>query len=255
LHVRGTVADAETVVAIVGARAASARGMTTAFELAFALGGRRSMIVSGGAIGIDGAAHRGAIDAGAATLAVLGCGVDVTYPARHRGLFERIVVGGGGLVSTYADGTPPLGYQFVARNAVIAGLADAVVVVEASANSGSLHTARSAARIGRIVAAVPGTTGTDALLAAGASLVETADDVIAALAGTPRRIRAGAIDDRAARVLGAIDGIVSDDELAARTGLDTRAVACALFDLEAAGLVVALPGSRFRTTPLAAEAR
>jgi DNA processing protein len=245
------------VVAIVGARAATAHGSATAHGLATELGRRGAVIVSGGALGIDAAAHRGALDAGVPTIAVLGCGVDVVYPPRHRALFDRIVDGGGALVSTYAAGTQPLAGQFVARNAIVSALADVVVVVEASARSGSLHTARFAARQGRIVAAVPGSTGTDRLLTAGAALIETADDVIAAVDGSPRRMRAGTIDDRAAHVLRAIDDdrVVSGDDLVARTGLAPRAVTCALLDLEDAGLVIALPGSRFRTTPLAAEAR
>ena len=129
-------------------------------------------MVSGGALGIDTAAHAGALDAGAATTVVLGSGVDVLYPDRNRALFAAVVDRGGALVSTFPMGAQPRPGQFVARNRIIAALADVVVVVSAGPASGSLHTARHAAALGRRLAAVPGSPGTQALLTAGAALVE-----------------------------------------------------------------------------------
>ena len=124
------------------------------------LAGKGIVIISGGAFGIDAAAHEGALAAAAApTFAVLGCGVDVTYPDRHGPLFARIVATGG-LLSEYAPGTPPRAGQFPARNRIIAALGDAVIVVEAAYRSGALITAALARSLGRPVLAVPGSSGT-----------------------------------------------------------------------------------------------
>ncbi|MGE5184075.1 MAG: DNA-processing protein DprA, partial [Acidobacteriota bacterium] len=128
LHVRGQLAEGPAV-AIVGARAASARGMDRAHALARHLAERGVHVVSGGALGIDGAAHRGA--GAASTTVVLGSGVDVPYPRRHAPMFDQIARGGGALVSLLADGTEPRRGTFVQRNPLIAALAEVVVVVEA----------------------------------------------------------------------------------------------------------------------------
>jgi DNA processing protein len=140
-------------------------------------------IVSGGALGIDAAAHRGALAAGGRTWAVLGCGIDVLYPDRHAELFERIRAHGG-LLSEYGPGVQPRAGQFPARNRIVAALGRAVLVGEARQGSGALITARLAAKLGRPIFAVPGSFGTDALIESGkARPVETAADVLAGLAG------------------------------------------------------------------------
>src|SRR6185436_17484206 len=139
-----------------------------------ALARRGWAVVSGGAFGIDAAAHAGALDAGAETYAVLGCGVDVVYPDRHAALFARIA-GRGGLISQFAPGTRPHMKHFPQRNAVVAGLCDAVIVVEAALKSGALITAEVARKAGQRLLAVPGTPGTDALLSAGALPVTGAE--------------------------------------------------------------------------------
>ncbi|HMF43516.1 MAG TPA: DNA-processing protein DprA, partial [Polyangia bacterium] len=150
-------------LAIVGARAASTAMCRLASELAASAARRGFTIVSGGALGIDAAAHRGALDAGGVTFAVLGCGVDVVYPDRHAALFAEVAAAGG-LLSEYEPGTQPRHGQFPARNRIIAALAETVLVVEAGFASGALITARAAAKLGRKLLAVPGSPGTDDLI-------------------------------------------------------------------------------------------
>ena len=167
-------------VTIVGSRAASAAGLAQAAAVAAAVAERGGLVISGGALGIDAAAHRGALDASGATCAVLGCGVDVVYPQRHAGLFARIREQGC-LLSSYPPGSPPIRRHFPERNELMAALADLVVVVQADLDSGSLITVAHARRHGRRVAAFAGSAGTDAALAQGARLVRTAADVLALL--------------------------------------------------------------------------
>jgi DNA processing protein len=227
LHVRGTLSEAPSV-AIVGARAAGRLGMDRAHAAARHLADRGVRVVSGGALGIDGAAHRGAL---ATTTVVLGSGVDVAYPARHAGLFDQIVAMGGALASLLPDGTQPRPGTFPQRNPLIAALADVVVVVEAQLRSGSLSTARAARELGRIVVAYPGSPGCDRLLATGAAIAETPGDVVSALAGSPRMPRAPEteLDSELARVRrAAATGVRSVDALVDATGLPVRAVLRAL---------------------------
>jgi DNA processing protein len=197
LWVRGDVpAAGQPVVAIVGARAASDASCRRAHALAVALGRQGVAIVSGGAFGIDAAAHQGALDAGAATFAVLGCGVDVVYPDRHDQLFAAIATQrelGGGLLSEYPPGFTARAGQFPARNRIIAALADVVIVIEAGWRSGALSTVAEARRLGRPVMATAGSPGTDRLLGrrSGAAVHEEAgvDSVRALLAGRPAQPR------------------------------------------------------------------
>src|SRR5262249_26427301 len=136
----GRMPAGRPIVAIVGSRGASGRGLVLARGLAAALAERGAVIVSGGAIGIDAAAHEGA---GGRTVAVLATGLDRPYPARHAGLFAAIVAAGGALASPFPDGTDVRRWQFLRRNEVIAEMAEATIVVEARARSGALHTARA----------------------------------------------------------------------------------------------------------------
>jgi DNA processing protein len=183
LWVRGALpAPDRPALAIVGSRKASGAGCDRARELAASFGRRGWVIVSGGAFGIDAAAHEGALDVGVETYAVLGCGVDIVYPDRHEKLFARIARQGG-LLSEYPPGTQPRAGQFPVRNRIIAGLADAVLVVEAAVRSGALSTAHAARKGGQRLLAVPGTPGTDALIAAGAQAVSSPASVDDALAG------------------------------------------------------------------------
>ena len=186
-------------VAVVGTRAPSDDGRRRARRLAEELARAGVCVVSGLALGIDGAAHEGALAAAAPTIGVLGGGHDHFFPPRHRELAARIVAGGGAVVSPFAPDVVARPWQFLARNAVIAALADAVVVVEAAARSGALNTAGHAGDRGIPVLAIPGdvdrpkAAGCNALIRDGATLVRDADDVLAALplplAPPPRRSR------------------------------------------------------------------
>jgi DNA processing protein len=201
LMVRGQVELLEApAVALVGARNASANGRRFAHNLAGELAAAGLLVVSGLARGIDAAAHDGALAAGAPTVAVIASGVDVAYPSDHAELMERIAERGA-IVSERPLGAVPQARHFPRRNRLISGLSLGVVVVEAAPQSGSLITARLAAEQGREVMAVPGSPldprhrGTNQLLRDGATLVESGDDVIAALgplAEVPTRPRASA---------------------------------------------------------------
>jgi DNA processing protein len=266
LHVRHGAglawADAAHSVAIVGTRAAPAQAVERTRTLACALAERGVVIVSGGALGVDAAAHQGALDSHAragvgTTVAVLGCGLDVVYPPQHADLFRDICAAGGALISPFRADAPPRAGHFVRRNAVIAGLVDAVIVIGAGATSGALHTAAAAARLGRLVAAMPGSTGCERLIAQGAAVIEQPEDLWDALAGQPHRPMAelpapGSLGARVLALLDAADARACD-ELAVRTGLSPRDVARALTGLELDGLAIARPGQRYLRSALAEE--
>lgn len=176
-------------LAMVGSRRASRAGLDNAQRFARSLGGAGFVITSGLALGIDGAAHQGALDVEGCTIAVLGTGLQRLYPARHVGLAGRIVEGGGALVSELPLDCPPQASNFPRRNRIISGLALGVLVVEASPSSGSLITARLAAEQGREVYAIPGSIhhpgarGCHQLIRQGATLVESVEDILQALRG------------------------------------------------------------------------
>jgi DNA processing protein len=229
VYLRGAPLSDQPAVAIVGARAASRVAMDRAHALARHLATRGVHIVSGGALGVDGAAHRGALAGHGSTTVVLGSGVDVLYPVRHAPLCKEIVARGGTLVGLQPDGTQPHPGMFPQRNRLIAALAELVIVVEADERSGSLSTASAAIEFGRIVAAWPGSRGCERLLAQGAAVIENDSDAELALAGTPRHRAACAIDPIAIQVRDAIgDGAVGVDEIVRCTGLTVRAVLRAL---------------------------
>jgi DNA processing protein len=228
-------------LAVVGARAASASGCRLARELASAATRKGFTVVSGGALGIDAAAHRGALDAGAATFAVLGCGVDVVYPDRHASLYAEIAVAGG-LLSEYPPGTPPRGGQFPKRNRIIAALAETVLVVEAGFASGALITARDARTLRRRLLAVPGTPGTDNLIATGAAqAVRDAADLAAALAGEAPRSRE--VPARFAPLMAELGaGEMGPAPLARRLGLPLGEAMALIAEAELDGWVCRRPG-------------
>ncbi len=228
-------------VAVVGARACSSYGRSVARTLGRELAAAGLVVVSGMARGIDGEAHRGALEAGGVTVAVLGCGIDRDYPAAHRELAARIVEQGL-IVSEYEPGIEPAPWRFPARNRIIAGLCAATVVVEARERSGALITADFALEDGREVMVVPGeitsavSAGSNALLRLGATPVTAAADVLEAygieLPAEPSEPPGGV----AAVVLDHLgDGPASIDELARDAGLAPGEVAAALIELELAG--------------------
>ena len=174
-------------VAIVGSRRPSPYGEAVAEQLSLELARAGVIVVSGLALGVDAAAHRGALNGGGVTVAVMGTGVDVVYPAAHALLAESILAAGGALVSQFPDGTAPRRHNFPARNYTMAALSDVVVVVEAAEGSGALITAEAALDLHKEVMAVPGSVfsplsvGSHSLLRDGAGLVQNARDVMAAL--------------------------------------------------------------------------
>jgi DNA processing protein len=188
LHAKGRWPPPEGPrVAIVGSRRPSPYGEAVAEQLGADLAKARVIVVSGLALGIDAAAHRGALNGGGVTIAVMGTGVDVVYPASHTRLAEEILAAGGALVSQFPDGTIPRRQNFPARNWTMAAISDAVVVVEAAEGSGALITAEAALHLHKEVMAVPGSVfsplsvGTHGLLRDGAGLVQNARDVLAVI--------------------------------------------------------------------------
>jgi DNA processing protein len=238
-------------VAVVGSRAASAAGVHAGRRLAEDLAAAGVVVISGLARGVDAAAHDGAVAAGH-TIAVLGSGVDVVYPAEHAALAGRIAARGA-LVSEFPPGTAPRRHHFPLRNRIISGLSVAVVVVEAADRSGALITARLALDQGREVMAMPGPVaggrnrGAHGLIRDGALLVESADDVLNALAALPLAARGAAVPaDPPDAVLGALaEGEEVDvDALARRTGLEGPALLARVSHLEVEGSVQRVPGGR-----------
>jgi DNA processing protein len=241
-------------VAVVGARSCSAYGAQVARMLGRELASAGLVVVSGLARGIDGEAHRGALEASGLTVAVLGCGIDRDYPASNAALSRRIEENGL-VVSEYDPGVEPAPWRFPARNRIIAGLTEAVVVVEARERSGALITADFALDEGRDVFAVPGeitsslSAGTNALLKLGAAPLTKADDVLEVLGVERPAAEAVEVSPEAAQVLELVrDAPAGADELTARGVLEPGAVSVALTELELAGLVAAADGV-YRAAP------
>ena len=243
-------------IAIVGSRNPTPQGTLNARDFAHAFGEAGWVVVSGLALGIDGAAHEGALAAGAGTIAVVGTGLDRVYPRRHLDLAHRIARDGL-MLSEYALGTPALAPHFPQRNRLIAGLSSGTLVVEAALQSGSLITARMALEAGREVLAIPGSIhspqsrGCHALIKQGAKLVESAGDVLDELpaqSGARPRAASEVADVGAGDPLLAAMGyeLMSLDTLVARTGWSAHALNIRLLDLELSGQVARLPGQLFQ---------
>ena len=243
------------LVAIVGSRAASAVSLEIAHQIGADLALRGVTVVSGLARGVDSAAHRGALQKGS-TVAVLGSGVDRVYPAEHASLATEIAKHGV-VLSEFPPGTPPLPFHFPLRNRLISGLSRAVVVIEASAKSGSLITAGCALEQGRDVMAVPGNAasgrnrGGHALIRDGAAIVECADDVLIELGlqscaapGHSEVARSSADKDPVLRQMDA--GHAYDlDELATATGLEVPKLLPRILEFELSGRIRRVEGGRF----------
>jgi len=231
---------ARPAVAIVGARASSGYGASVARGLGRDLASAALVVVSGLARGIDAEVHRGALEGGGATAAVLGCGIDRDYPAAHAELARRVAEAGL-IVSEYAPGVEPAPWRFPARNRIVAGLCAATVVVEARERSGALITADLALEEGREVFAVPGeitsslSAGTNALLKLGAAPLTAAADVLASFGIEP--VPATSEGSPLLELLPA-----GADELVRKTGLSAGEIARALVELELEGRVVVVEG-------------
>lgn len=237
-------ADAPAV-AIVGTREASPYGLRVAAQLAATCARAGVAVISGLARGIDGAAHRGALDAGGLTVGVVGGGVDVVTPPRHAALHAQIAATGG-LLSEWAPGTPARPFAFPRRNAFIAALADVVVVVEAGRKSGTQGTVEVALAIGRTVAAVPGpidspqSVGTNLLLRDGAACIASPDDLLTLAGASPRPSREPSADfEPDERVVWEALGLrtLDAESLATTTGLGARRAMAALASLELRAVV------------------
>ena len=249
-------------IAMVGSRNPTPQGAINARQFARAFADLGWTVISGLALGVDAAAHEGALSgfdavvhAGPSTIAVVGTGLDRVYPRQHRELAHRIAQSGV-LLSECPLGAPPLAHHFPQRNRIIAGLSHGVLVVEAAPQSGSLITARQASEQGKEVFAIPGSIhspqsrGCHALIRQGAKLVESAEDVLEEL--RPGLVRRNAADEVACRASDdpLLDALgydpVSLDALLARTGLDTAALQARLLELELDGQVGRLPGGLFQ---------
>jgi DNA processing protein len=253
--------EPQAAVTIVGSRRATSYGREVARDLARELATAGLVVTSGLAFGIDACAHRGALDAGGKTIAVLGCGPDTSYPAAHRSLW-RTIAETGAVISELPPGSTPWRWSFPARNRVMAALAGMTVVVEAAARSGSLITADLAAELGRDLGAVPGpitsraSAGPNELLAGGACLVRDAQDVLDAMLGAgarPLQRTGPPLDGDLATVLAAVEsGAVNADAVAAATGVGAGTTAAALARLELHGYLSATLTGSFTRTLLAA---
>lgn len=242
----------QPAVAVIGARACSAYGRSVARSLGRELAAAGLVVVSGMARGIDGEAHRGALESGH-TVAVLGCGIDRDYPAAHGELARRICERGL-IVSEYEPGIEPAPWRFPARNRIIAGLSEATVVIEARERSGALITSDFALEEGRDVLAVPGeitsalSAGTNALIRLGAVPVTCAGDVLELFHLEPAKTESASVGPEATALLERLqDGPLTADELVRVSGVEPALASAALVELEL-GRRVALEDGVYRTS-------
>ncbi|MGZ3495640.1 MAG: DNA-processing protein DprA [Thermodesulfobacteriota bacterium] len=260
LYVRGELRrEDELAVAIVGSRKTAPYGRWMTEKIGEDLARHGVTVVSGMARGIDSLAHKGAIQGGGRTIAVLGCGVDVVYPSENRSLFQQIVEHGA-VLSEFPMGSPPEGGHFPKRNRIISGLSIGVIIVQASAESGSLITAGYALEQGREVFAVPGNVGaegsrgTNQLIKDGAKLVESSDDILEEILPQWRREEGGTQKAETPVDLKGEEGILYNllgetplhiDAIIRESQLDPGKVSSLLLDLELKGLISQWPGKCF----------
>ena len=258
LYIKGKPDFENPAIAVVGSRQASLYGLQCAERLSFQLAEKGLTVISGLALGIDAAAHRGAVKARAATLAVLGSGLAEIYPEKNVKLAQQIIETGGALISEYPLQTLPLPYHFPRRNRIISGLSLGVVVVEARQRSGALITADCALEQGREVFAVPGpiesvtSQGTHGLLKQGARLVAHVDDILEELGLKPEEpseatgsTKSGVTDSEHQVLLSVTKEPSSIDAIAAKSAFSAAAVCASLLQLELKGCIKQLPGKRF----------
>ena len=263
-------------VAVVGTRRASAYGLTHTREIAAELAQTGVCVVSGLALGIDAAAHTGALDGGGRTVAVLGSALDKPYPQENDPLMRRILESGGSVVSEYAPGTPPSRYSFLQRNRIIAGMCLGTLVTEGPRRSGALNTATRTLENGREVFALPGNVDSpgaqlpNMLISEGARLVTGAADILSALViepkDAPKAAQAavapmeapaekkphipGGLDETQRAICAALlAGEADFDALCAVSGLESDELGALLIEMEMDGLVTPLAGTRYAPGP------
>lgn len=256
IYVKGEIAGCDPAIAVVGSRRATAYGIQATGRIAQELAEQGITVISGLARGIDTAAHQGALNAGGHSIGVLGCGIDVIYPAENRRLFAEMVEKGG-IVSEFPMGTGPLAANFPRRNRLISGLSRGVLVVEAAERSGSLITAQFALEQGREVFAIPGaitsgaSRGTHKLIRQGAKLVESVNDIMEELPGNSggsgfRHQTELLLDPKEQAITGLLSaGPRHIDEIALNAGLTVQELSVMLLRLELRGVVIQLPGKVF----------
>jgi DNA processing protein len=251
---RWTAIAEQSTVAVVGSRKATTYGRTVTSDLVRTLVRNNITVVSGLAYGIDAVAHRAALDNGGTTIAVLAGGLDSIYPGTHRSLAEQIIEQGGALISEYPSGTPHYKFNFIARNRLVSGLSQAVLITEAAEKSGTLHTARFALEQGRDVLVVPGnitspnSVGTNRLMESGAIPILSSNSLLLALglqnAGPQATITGSSPEEQAIIdliIAGETDGAV----LLTRSGLETRSFNQALTMLQISGKIRALGANQW----------
>lgn len=242
-------------VAIVGTRKPTSYGKEVTHQLAYELAQRGVVIVSGNALGVDGLAHRAALEAGGTTLAVLANGLPDIYPPSHKQLATQIVARGGAIISEYEPGTPAYPNQFLERNRIVSGLSDAIIITEAAAKSGTMSTAAHALEQGKEVFVVPGpitspmSSGCNRLLRQGATPITSYQDVLEVIAPDMLQPQTSLpLGDTPAEqtILGLIQAGTRDGEVLQRTsGIEASAFATTLTMMEIKGLVRALGGNQW----------
>lgn len=247
--------ERRVTVAIVGTRKPSAYGKEVTLHLAEELAKRGVIIVSGLALGVDSIAHKAALDVGGTTIAVLANGLPRIYPSNHKELADRIVESGGALLSEYETGTPPMGFRFLERNRLVSGLADAVIITEAAARSGTLNTASHASEQGKEVFVVPGnitsplSAGCNALLKQGATPVTKVEDILEVIAPdllAPQAVLSlGSTPEESAIITLLQSGVRDGEELQQKSQLEPQALAQALTMLEINGVIRSLGANQW----------
>jgi DNA processing protein len=256
LYFKGKLPDQRLpTVAIVGTRKPTVYGKEVTYQLAGDLARRGVVIISGLALGVDAIAHRGALDVGGITLAILGNGVDVIYPATNQSLANEILVKGGAIISEYEAGIEARDFQFLERNRIVSGLSDAVIVTEAAIRSGTMSTVAHALEQGREVFVVPGnitsplSAGCNNLIKQGAHPITSADDVIEVIAPDllqPQALLplgANALESKIINLLQS--GVRDGDELQSQTQADISKFSQTLTLMEISGTIRALGGNQW----------
>lgn len=254
-HLGTLPTERRPTVAIVGTRKPTAYGREVTHKLAYELAKRGVVIVSGLALGVDGIAHRAALEAGGTTLAVLGNGLPTIYPASHRQLAADIIKQGGAVLSEYPEDKPALSHQFLERNRIVAGLADAIIITEAAARSGTLNTAAHAIEQGKDVFVVPGnitspmSLGCNSLLKQGARPITSADDVLEIIAPDllkpQQSLALGSNDNETAIIKLIQSGVRDGDDIQAQLNISATDLSVALTMLEINGAIRSLGANQW----------